>query len=97
MTKKERLVLDRYYSKYGITYADYEAKLLLQNNRCALCGKHKKNFTRRMHQDHNHASGRNRGIVCYFCNRRRIGRLTLEWARKIVQYLEKYEDTLSQP
>lgn len=91
MTKKERKALDKYYSKYGITYAEYEAKLKEQLNRCALCGKHKSRFTRRLHLDHNHKTGQVRGILCFFCNRRRVGQLTAEWTARIYHYLIKYD------
>lgn len=92
MTKKELKLLDKYYSKYGITYAQYLSKLKEQNFKCELCGKHRNNFTRRMHQDHDHRTGKSRGIICYYCNRRRVGQLTLEWAEKVYKYLKKYCD-----
>jgi len=91
MNKKERKLLDKYYSRYGISYADYEAKLKEQLNRCDLCGKHKSRFTRRMHLDHNHKTGKVRGILCFFCNRRRVGQLNLEWAKRIYEYLLKWD------
>lgn len=91
MTKKERIKLNKYYSKYGINYAYYESRLKEQNNRCALCNKHKSNFSKRMHLDHNHTTGKVRAILCYYCNRRRVGRLNLEWAKKIYDYLAKYD------
>ena len=91
MTKKERRKLDKYYSKYGINYAMYEAQLKAQNGACALCLKKPKPGQRRMAVDHDHGSGITRSILCFYCNKYRVGRLTYEWAFKIAEYLYKYE------
>lgn len=91
MTAKEK-ARDKYLQKtYGITLEQYNQKLASQNDCCELCGKHKSNSKRPLHQDHCHKTGKNRGILCYFCNRRRVGRLTLEWSKKIYNYLLKYD------
>ena len=76
--------------KYGITEVQYNQKLKAQKNCCDLCGKHRKNFSRALHVDHDHASGAVRGLLCYYCNRRRVGRLTLPWAKKIYEYFVKH-------
>lgn len=53
---------------YGITRAQYEAHLRLQNNCCAICklafdiGKH------RLHIDHCHVTNQFRGFLCGRCN-----------------------------
>ena len=83
---------DKYLrSKYGITLKQYNEMLKNQNYSCALCGRHKSNFNRSLHVDHSHKSGKVRALVCYFCNRRRIGQLTLEWAKKVYEYLLRYD------
>lgn len=52
---------------YGLTADDYAAILKLQNGGCSLCGrKPKKN---RLPIDHDHTTGRIRGILCTPCNR----------------------------
>jgi hypothetical protein len=91
MNPKERKKLDRQYSKYGITYAQYEELWLKQGQKCALCGKIRKEGQRRFHLDHNHKTGKVRSILCFYCNRRRVGQLTYEWAVKIAGYLKKHE------
>lgn len=54
---------------YGLTDEQYEALLTRQDGRCAICktnewsGHHKK-----PHVDHDHATGRVRGILCNNCN-----------------------------
>ena len=53
--------------KYGITPEEYTAMFLSQNGVCAICGTppeaHKK-----LAIDHNHITGKVRGLLCYKCN-----------------------------
>ncbi len=82
---------DKYLiSKYGITEAQYLAQLKKQNDSCALCRKHKSNFSYSLHQDHDHKTGLNRGIVCYYCNKFRIGRHNLESAEALYAYMVEF-------
>jgi hypothetical protein len=54
---------------YGMTDEQYAALMETQDGRCAICrttewtGHHK-----RPHVDHDHATGRVRGILCHDCN-----------------------------
>lgn len=57
--------------KYGLTLAQYNEMLRLQNGRCKLCGRKPKRI---LHVDHDHFTGRVRGLLDYYCNRRVIGR-----------------------
>ena len=77
--------------KYGISLDDYNQKLKLQNNSCALCEKHKDYFTRSLHVDHNHKTGQVRGLVCFYCNFQLIRRHNLETATKLKKYMLKYD------
>lgn len=52
---------------YGITEAQYQCLLVGQNGVCALCGSPPK--TRRLAVDHDHQTGRVRGLLCDPCNR----------------------------
>ena len=54
-------------SKYGITLDDYDALLASQNGVCAICLK-KQSTERRLSVDHDHTTGRVRGILCKDCN-----------------------------
>lgn len=51
---------------YGISLADYNRLLTSQNNSCAICGKPP--LKRKLAVDHNHASQRVRGLLCFRCN-----------------------------
>jgi hypothetical protein len=53
--------------KYGITAADYDRMLAAQGGVCAICGRPPK--TRRLNVDHDHNTGRIRGILCWRCNK----------------------------
>lgn len=53
---------------YGISLADWHVMFDAQNRRCACCLSEKPKG-RYWHVDHEHASGRIRGIVCAACNR----------------------------
>lgn len=55
--------------KYGITPADYDAMLAAQGGVCAVCRRDDRDrLNRRLHVDHDHATGRVRGLLCARCN-----------------------------
>ncbi len=51
--------------KYGLTEPEYEALVLGQDSRCAICGKVPND---RLVVDHNHETGQVRGLLCRSCN-----------------------------
>lgn len=56
--------------KYGITAEDYDRMFQEQGGRCAICRTdqtgHKAHY--RMHVDHDHLTGKVRGLLCNQCN-----------------------------
>lgn len=50
---------------YGITAQDYDDMLKKQGGKC-ICGKD--NGSIRLHIDHDHRTGKIRGLLCYRCN-----------------------------
>ena len=54
--------------RYGITPEDYDQMYLAQGGRCLICRRHSSEFTRRLHVDHDHSSGKVRGLLCQHCN-----------------------------
>jgi len=60
-----------------------------QGGCCAICGKEEKSLKKKMALDHNHETGKWRGLLCNGCN------LKLGWTEKrldkILIYLEKYK------
>lgn len=54
---------------YGITLAQYEEMLKLQNEQCSGCKKHRREFKKSLCVDHDHTTGSIRGLLCVRCNR----------------------------
>ena len=70
---------------YGITVEQYEQLLTKQRGVCAVCGKRNKKI--RLHVDHDHVTGKVRGLLCTGCNLS-LGRLENKWD-KLHEYLGK--------
>lgn len=71
MTRRKR---DLYYRrKYGLTLRQYEEMRRRQKNRCKICRRPPKKH-RRHNVDHDHKTGRVRGLLCFVCNHRLLGR-----------------------
>ena len=82
--EKERLThLRKGIEKYGITLTEYDRMVADQKEVCFLCGKPE--LIRRLSIDHNHKTGKVRGLLCTGCN------IKLEWfinlRENIVSYL----------
>jgi hypothetical protein len=80
-------------TKYGLTRDAYNDLLKGQDNKCAICGTHKKELPRSLSVDHNHKTEKIRGLLCTRCNQG-LG-LFLddpELLRKAAEYLESSEE-----
>jgi len=78
--------------KYGISQSDYDDLLDAQGGGCAFCGKSagdQKRYKSYLHVDHDHKTGRVRGLLCDQCNLA-LGRLgdSVDRIRSILSYLE---------
>ena len=74
---------------YGITQNDYDRMLDAQNNKCAICGRDMSDYSRIFCVDHNHTTGKIRGLLCDPCN---YGLGFYEKHKdKYIDYLEKYD------
>lgn len=85
--------LRRTYVIHGRPFAaeDYDRLYQLQGGRCRICGK--RSVGKRMATDHDHRTGRVRGLLCpgneWGCNAAILGKIRdLTMARAIVGYLE---------
>jgi hypothetical protein len=76
-------------AQLGVTIADYDRMLEAQHGVCAICGNPPK--TRRLDVDHDHKTGRVRGLLCHRCNRTLASWITDDWLRKALGYLLGYE------
>jgi hypothetical protein len=78
-----------FFRRYGLTYADYEALLAKQDNRCALCPRTPdQERYKKLNVDHCHSTGRIRGLLCTPCNHA-LGLLgdSADSLRKAVEYV----------
>lgn len=73
--KCKRYVVDTNYLKknYGISVVEYEALLVAQDYLCKICGtigfKIEPNARHLLAVDHDHTTGKVRGLLCHNCNR----------------------------
>lgn len=51
--------------KYGISLEEYLWKFDAQDGKCGICGEDKQY---NLHVDHDHNTGRVRGLLCFHCN-----------------------------
>jgi hypothetical protein len=64
--------------------------LAFQGGGCAICGAKPKPGGRRLPRDHDHRTGRLRGLICFRCNYRLLGRADdPELLRAAARYLER--------
>lgn len=54
---------------FGLTVEEYESLIQKQGNKCAICNKHQSQLKKLLSIDHNHKTGKVRGLLCGNCNR----------------------------
>lgn len=57
----------QYRKRYSLTLEQYDAMLTAQDNSCAICCGPPRGRLR-YHVDHNHQTGKVRGLLCWRCN-----------------------------
>lgn len=74
--------------KYGLTLEQYNNLLNSQNQRCSICGRHQDELKQSLAVDHDHVSGKVRGLLCVRCNRA-IGMLEddIKLLKQAINYL----------
>lgn len=92
-SRTKRLEYD-YLRKYGITLAQYDEMYAAQGGECAICAA---TSDRRLHVDHDHATGAVRSLLCTRCNPG-IGYFMDDPAllRAAADYLEAHQSTEEQ-
>ena len=74
--------------RYGLTSEQFEDMRLAQEGRCAIC---RIEALPRLHIDHNHKTGKVRGLLCGNCNKG-IGLLrdNPDFLQSAMEYLQRY-------
>jgi len=66
---KNRLRNRHLLTNYNLSLEDYNTILKSQNYRCAICKKPENKLKQQLSVDHNHKTGKIRGLLCPDCNR----------------------------
>ena len=85
---REQVALVRLKSLYGVTPEQYKKLLEEQKGVCAICGKAPNK--RRLYVDHDHVTGRIRGLLCPACNQQLPLIEDKDRLRASIAYLSKY-------
>ena len=92
--KNSKSVRSQYLKRnYGLTFEEFETMLSDQDNCCAVCGgKETYGRHKRFTVDHNHNTGKVRGLLCHRCNTA-IGLVNedIHTLKSMIQYLESHE------
>ena len=77
---------------YGISLEEYNRKMAQQNCRCKICLTHQDNLKRAMCVDHDHETGKVRGLLCDTCNRS-LGLLKddINTLERALEYLKEHK------
>lgn len=102
MSRKRKPLADnparwkRIKEKYGLTKEAYNAILQDQGGVCFICNRSPELIRRRQNLavDHDHESGRIRGLLCYNCNHRLLPavREDKKFAKRLWVYLNRKVD-----
>ena len=76
--------------EYGISVEDYDALLLKQENKCAICDIHQMELKKSFDVDHCHKTNKVRGLLCNCCNQA-IGLFkdSPENVKRAIEYLRR--------
>jgi len=76
--------------KFGITDEEYNKMLVDQNYCCYICQTHEDKLDRSLAVDHDHVTGKVRGLLCGNCNRF-LGQIndSIETVERMLDYLRK--------
>ena len=86
---KQQLISHR-RRQYGISEEQYNNMILSQNNICAICNKPS---SKTLHIDHDHETGKVRGLLCSSCNTA-IGlfKEDIDSLSAAIKYLSSYQE-----
>lgn len=65
---KKRKYFTEVKRRYGLSQEEYNNLYNFQRGCCQICKKHQQDLKRTLHIDHNHRTGKVRGLLCEDCN-----------------------------
>lgn len=76
--------------KFGLNYNQYQAILEEQNHRCFICNELEVAENRTLSVDHDHTTGKVRGLLCTNCNTA-LGKLkdNINYLQRAIEYLKR--------
>jgi ribosomal protein L40E len=88
--EKPRPVRKKPAHMVALTDYDYAYYLALMGGveHCAICDR-KPTANRKLDRDHDHKTGKPRGLLCVRCNRSLPDHMTADWLRAAADYLER--------
>lgn len=88
---------------YGLSRADYDSLVAAQHNLCLICQRPERRKSKfgkvfELSVDHDHETGRVRGLLCFSCNTA-LGQLgdCLGWVERAAAYLRQHSDPTKAP
>lgn len=75
---------------HNLSLEEYNILFSLQSGLCAVCKRHQSAFKRSFAVDHDHATGKIRGLLCFGCNIS-LGHLqdNLQWLQNAIDYIKR--------
>lgn len=79
--------------EFGMTPEEYDLLYTAQGGKCAICERHQTEFSRRLAVDHDHDSGKIRGLLCTSCNNMLgFAHDDKKRLRRAIEYMDSYEE-----
>jgi hypothetical protein len=78
-----------YHQLYGIGVREYNILLENQKDSCAICKRSRFSFAKKLAVDHDHVTGRVRGLLCGQCNTSLPLFENDSWRLNAIEYLQK--------
>jgi len=90
LSKQRERILQK---NFGITSLEYNLMLADQNHSCYICHIHEDKLDRSLAVDHDHSTGKVRGLLCGTCNRF-LGQINddVHTAERLVEYLKQHQN-----
>jgi hypothetical protein len=87
--KKRAVFLNNFKSKYGLLPEIWDELILKSEGLCGICSNGFKNKSQDCNVDHNHKTGKVRGLLCQRCNMLLAGLEDKEFCIKATLYLQE--------